>query len=308
MILYRYNVEGGIIMAGKWDSNLKRLVEANPQEFIGWLVEGAVFQRELPIELNRDIRIDLLYQVIRNGATEIVHIEFQRYEDEDMAWRVLEYNVFATCKYKCPVHSFVIYLRKEGKIAESPLVVKPADGSEIWRFNFTNVKLWEIPTDRFRQMQGVGVLPLLALTREGGRREVVDEAIAGIEQTEMSREKKEILLTIVFNLAALGFSKQEDLEWLKGRFRMYQDIIKDTEIYQIILQEGREEGIEAFHQVILSTVQNRFPELVEMATECVNAVTDLKVLQKLTLDMISANSTDQARALLRVLKKNDQGH
>lgn len=25
-------------MAGKWDSNLKRLVEANPQEFVGWLV------------------------------------------------------------------------------------------------------------------------------------------------------------------------------------------------------------------------------------------------------------------------------
>ena len=94
---------------------------------------------------------------------------------------------------------------------------------------------------------------------------------------------------------------------------MYRDIIHDTEIHQIILQEGIEEGIEkgreeAFHQVILATVQSRFPELAGLAAERVHIVTDLSALQKLTLDVVSATSTDQVRALLEALKKNDQGH
>ena len=299
-------------MAGKWDSNLKRLVEANPQEFVDSLVEGSVVTRELSVEVNREIYIDILYEIMRNEKVEIIHIEFQRYEDEQMAWRVLEYNVFTTRKYKCPVHSFVIYLKKEGKIAESPVIIPELGGPEIWRFYFSNVKLWEIPTERFRQMQSVGILPLLALTREGGHREVVDEAIAGIEHAPIDREKKDNLLTIAFNLFTLGFDDPKDKDWLRKRFAMYRDIIHDTEIYQIILQEGREEGRkesrEALHQVILLTVQSRFPELTAFATERVNAVTDLSVLQKLTLDIVSASSTDQARSLLEALVKNNKGH
>lgn len=322
-------------MVGKWDSNLKRLVQENPQEFVSWLVEGAVVIRDLSVELNREIHVDILYEAELDGEKIVVHIEFQRYEDEDMSWRVLEYNVFATCKYKCPVHSFVLYLKKEGKIAESPLVVKLSYGPEIWRFNFTNVKLWEVPTERLRQMKSVGVLPLLALTREGGQRSVLNEAIAGIEQASASREKQENLLTITFNLATLGFSTPEDLTWLKKRFFMFKDIIKDTEIYQIIAQEGREEGlrkgleegrqegrqegreegielqqrqeIEYLQQTVLSAMQQCFPELLEQATESVNAVSDLGVLRKLASEMIIARTTEQAHDLLEALKKN-KGH
>lgn len=92
---------------------------------------------------------------------------------------------------------------------------------------------------------------------------------------------------------------------------MFQDIIKDTEIYQIIMQEGVEkglaQGVEAFHQVILEEVQDRFPELIEQATKRVSAVTDLSVLKKIVRSMSFASSTDQVRALLDALKKN-QGH
>jgi hypothetical protein len=58
---------------------MKRLVTANPQAFVGWLLKGAIVVRDLSIELNRDIFIDLLYEVIFNGEKMLVHIEFQRY-------------------------------------------------------------------------------------------------------------------------------------------------------------------------------------------------------------------------------------
>jgi predicted transposase YdaD len=189
------------------------------------------------------------------------------------------------------------------------------------------VKLWEIPTDAFRERGNIGVLPLLALTREGGSREVVNEAIDRIEQAELSREEKENLLTFTLYLATLGFKKQGDKDWLKERFMMLKDIIRDTEIYQIILQEGREEGRtkgleegrekgraegrtegleqgrDALYRVVLGVVQKRFPELLEFAAGCVRTVTDLGSLQKLALDVVSADSLEQTRALFEAVKK-----
>jgi hypothetical protein len=40
-------------MAGIWDSNLKQLVGANPQDFVDWLLKGAKITRELSAHLTR---------------------------------------------------------------------------------------------------------------------------------------------------------------------------------------------------------------------------------------------------------------
>lgn len=96
---------------------------------------------------------------------------------------------------------------------------------------------------------------------------------------------------------------------------MYRDIIHDTEIYQIIMQEGHEKGlqegaeqqqkqdVESLHRVILAGVQERFPELMEQARKHIQAVSDLSVLYQLVGGMISARSADQVLALLEDLKK-----
>lgn len=313
-------------MAGKWDSNLKRLVEANPQAFINWLVKGAVVIRELSVELNRDIYIDILYELLLDAEIVLVHIEFQRYDDQEMARRVLEYNVFATCKYNRPVLSFVIYLKKEGKVVQAPLVKKLRSGREIWRFNFINIPLWEIPTEELRNIQSTGILPLLALTREGAQPEVVDEALRTIEQSPIDRNARDNLLTITLTLARLVLSGPEHIDWLKKRFYMYQDLIRDTEIYQLIVQEGLQEGMQkgmqqgiqqgmqqgmqqglqqqmqqdmsATREVMLRSVQARFPELADLAEARSNTVTEFPLLLKLFADVLQAQSVEEARSVL----------
>ena len=86
-------------MAGIYDSNLKQLVGAYAQDFVTWLLKGATVIRELPTHLNRAIDVDSLYEVMLDGQKFIFHLEFQRSRDVDMAKRVLEYNVFASCKF-----------------------------------------------------------------------------------------------------------------------------------------------------------------------------------------------------------------
>ena len=298
-------------MAGIWDSNLKRLIGDNPEAFVKWLLPEATYVRELSQHLNRSIDTDILYEVILDGEKIVFHLEFQRNNNANMANRVLEYNVFASCKFDCTVVSFVIYLKKESKIVEPPLIRKLPKGQQILRLDFTNIKLWEIPTDELRHIGLVGLQPLLSLTKGGGRPEIVDEAIATIEQLEVNDTQKANLLSITLTLAALSFDKEEDRGWLRRRFQMYQDILRDSEIYQLIMREGQEKGREEEHQRrlqdqrqnILSFVQVRFPELVPLATQQLSSITDIELLQHLLLKVSLSKTIDEARQYLATSKK-----
>jgi len=47
-----------------WDSTLKRLIQINPTTFVKWLVQGAVFIKERPHELeNQKREVDALLEI-----------------------------------------------------------------------------------------------------------------------------------------------------------------------------------------------------------------------------------------------------
>ncbi|HVB73484.1 MAG TPA: hypothetical protein VNE38_08000 [Ktedonobacteraceae bacterium] len=293
---------GGFNVAGIWDSNLKRLIGDNPQSFVLWLLPGATYIRELSQHLNRGIDIDILYEVNFEGARILFHLEFQRSNNTNMANRVLEYNVFASCKFDCTVLSFVIYLKKERKIVEPPLIRDLPNGRQVMRLDFTNIKLWEIPTDDLRRTGLRGLLPLLSLTKDGGKPEIVDEAISIIEKLEEDEVKKANLLSITLTLAALAFEDEKDREKLRRRFQMYQDILRDSEIYQLIMQEGieKERLVQLEHQrrTILRIVQTKFPKLARLAIDQTNALTDPEKLEDLIVFMGLSQTEEEAHQYL----------
>lgn len=107
---------------------------------------------------------------------------------------------------------------------------------------------------------------------------------------------------------------------------MYQDLIRDTEIYQLIVQEGLQEGLQkgmrqgiqqglqqgmqqglqqqmqqdmsATREAMLRSVQARFPELAALAEARSNAMTDFPSLLKLFADVLQAQSMEEARSVL----------
>ena len=238
-----------------------------------------------------------------------------------MAERVWEYNVFATRKYSCTVISFVIYLKKDGKIAESPYIRDLPDGQEIHRFNFSNIKLWETPTEELMGLGLTGLLPLLPLTKEGGKREIIEEVVTNLLQVEDKGLQKN-LLTITFTLSSLALDVQDDKTWLLRRFRMFQDIIRDTEIYQYIMHEGLEQGIEQgleqgieqgrkqerqkelqrLRQMLIAFVQARSTELVSLAQRKAEEITSIEVLNELALQVGLAQSAEEVRRYLEEAK------
>ena len=296
-------------MAGLWDGVMKRLVRGYAKHFTRWLTGEAVYVRALDIELkNQHLFADALLEVLLRGQPALLHIEFQAYDDPDMEMRLLEYNVLASRQYShLPVYSYVIYLRKAGEIAESPLVRTFPDGQVVHRFFYQVIKLWEIPAEALLQTGWIGILPLVTLTDGGKQPEVVREMIdrlASVEEYD--------LLAISEVVGGLAFRKGPELEWFKRRFSMFQDILRESPIYQEIVEQGREEErqrrIQEHRIFLIRLIQLHFPELEALAKQKVDGIEDPDVLSAINFKLLAAQRVEEARLVLLSVDRGGTKH
>ena len=290
-------------MAGKWDTSTKRLVSTNPADFIRWLLPeaeftGVVEAKSLSLN-NREIEADNLYQFTLNGIPCIIHIEFQSYHDVLMAKRMWEYNSITTSVYDRPTDSFVIYL-KRCKVTEPYYDWIFPIGNTVHQFKFHVIKLWEIPLEVLKEAGLTVLLPLMVLARGGKRRNVVEDAITTIQTVEGEDARDLLSLTYVF--ASLAFAKEADRHWLKRRFRMFEDALKNSWAYQEIMQEGEQKRalaeLQRQRRVLDNLVQMRFPRIIELAKERGNATDTSEVLDDLILSIFAAKTEKEARRIL----------
>lgn len=208
----------------------------------------------------------------------LLHIEFQAYHDAIMAERLLRYNVLARLKYKLPILSCAIYLLKNDNAPLSPLIWDVPSGHEILKFDFVNVKLSDLTVENILNVGQSALIPLLPLTKEGANKQTVERMFDEIQVFEgIDETRKADLELIGYTLSSLIFRriKSKDQDWLARSFQKMHDILRDTPIYQMILQEGREEGIETGRKEVLefermgllNLVEARFPALKKLAKE-----------------------------------------
>ena len=288
----------------------------------------------LPQELkNKTREADVIFQVLLNEAEMLLHLEFQSSDDSNMALRLLEYNVLAISEYKRPVLSCVLYLRKGQTIAESPLEWRLPNGQAVLTFTFLVVKLWEVAAEEITQTGLVGLLPLLPLTRDGARHEVIEVMIEHIMAAKQFN-----LLTWGEIFAGLVLKDVHDQEWLKRRFAMHKDILEESWVYQEIVREGLEKGMQkgieqgmqkgieqgmqkgieqgmqkgieqgveqerrrqrqALVSIVQGVIQGRFPELSDLAKEQADKAIEPAQLQELLLKIGLAKETEEARQAL----------
>ena len=287
---------------GRWDRTMKQLFGIKPQDFVSWLVPEAELIHELPEELHsRDIETDKLCRIRLNNQELLLHIEFQRRSELKMAWRVWEYNVLATLAYELPTLSFVIYLKRDSKIAESPVVWALVTSQEIHRFHFQNIKLWETDPNVLRHGGLVGLFPLLPLTQAGLRPEVVEEAIISVQAG--SGEAAPDLLSLIYLLAELVCENNDDLLWLDRRFAMLYDVLQESKAYQRIKQEGE---LQALHQMLLTIVETYFPTIVGLVTEQTSGIQNPMVLQNLIVKIVRAQTLEEARQYMLALDEEQE--
>lgn len=99
--------------------------------------------------------------------------------------------------------------------------------------------------------------------------------------------------------------QDSDLQWLKERFRHTDDILRESPVYEWILEEGREEektqGLVQMRQTIVGFVQEYFPEHIQLAEEVVATMDNLSQLGRLSIKLGGAQSAEQAHKILSEL-------
>ena len=294
-------------MPGPFDNAAKRLLREKPQHFVSWLVAGGVFRRILSNELkSRNIFADGLFSIVVNEQPALLHIEFQTRNHETVPKRLLEYNVLASSENDwLPVYTCVIYLRKDGRVPESPLIRMLPSGEEGHRFYYRVVEVGKIPAKQLLQKGLSGLLPLLPLTESGAEPEVMQEMVTTLE------EAGEIeLLALAYAFGGLVSGNEAYDEWFKRSFAMLEDILEESWTYQEMIKKGLEKGLEKGreeerqqriqeqHETLLSFVQMRFPELVPVARQQVSPINDPGALHDLLIELFAVQTVEEARQAL----------
>ena len=137
------------------------------------------------------------------------------------------------------LHQMVIYLVEDSPIVDGYYEVMVPPEFTVHRFQFKNIKLWEIPGEVLKQEELSGLLPLLPLTKGGKSQEVVEEAIEYVQQAG-----KTDLLPLLYAFSALTFKKKKEQQWLKERFESMGDILESSWAYREMVQKGVVKGLE----------------------------------------------------------------
>lgn len=295
-------------MPGPWDSAGKRLLREMPQHVVTWLLRGATFVRTLPTELkSRNIFADGVYEIRVNDQPALMHIEFQSRQHKIMPERLLEYNVLGSSENDwLPVYTFVIYLRKDGDVPQSPLIRRLRNGEEYQRFYYTVIELANIPARQLLQMGMHGLYPLILLTQGGTEPEVVREMVISLTE---ARELELLALAYTFGGLAPGSEAYES--WFRRSFAMLDDILEDSWTYQEIVRKGMEKGMEkgreeerqhvirGQRETLLGFVRRHYPELGSFAELHVENIKDTDALQHLLNQLLfTVQTAEEAKQAL----------
>ncbi len=85
-----------------------------------------------------------------------------------------------------------------------------------------------------------------------------------------------------------------------------QDMLRKTPIYQEILREGREEGLEALRQAVLDVIAQRFPKLAHLAKKQVVIVANPELLRQVLVKVSVAHTAEEAKQQLLALNEVDE--
>ncbi|MBA2396394.1 MAG: hypothetical protein H0V70_27020 [Ktedonobacteraceae bacterium] len=318
-------------MANVWDTLMKMLVRAHPQDFVSLVFSGARYIGDVTNELKvRSVEADFLCNAKLGKNNIVVHVEFQRRHDYTMQRRMWEYNSATDYLTGLPVHSFVIYLWEDEYIVE-PIYRRVSGGEEIHTFSYKNIFLWEVRPEVLLQAGLEGMLPLLPLTMGAAdaRDEIVERMISRLREAH-----KEDVLALGYAFAGLVYETEADQQWLKRRFQVFHDILEESWSYREMVQKGIDTGLEqgiirgiekgieqgiekgiekgieqgreqgelqavsALRPVLIHFVETRYPELTSLAQRQAEQIKKPELLSVVLDKLFIAQTQEKAQQIL----------
>ena len=213
-----------------FDNLCKLLSEKYPDRFASWVLgkpqqSVEVLKTELSIE---PIRADSVTFLQLQGR--LLHLEFQTKLESNppLPLRTIDYWVRLYRLYRLPLTQIIVLLLppSEDTVIETAFIV------ENTRHEYQVLRLWEQEPELF--LNDPALLPLATLAATTDSEALLRETAQRVSQLEV--ERKQEVSTYTQILAGLKFEKA----LIQKIFR--EGMMRESVIYQDILEEGREEG------------------------------------------------------------------
>ncbi|MEH1848363.1 MAG: Rpn family recombination-promoting nuclease/putative transposase [Nostoc sp.] len=259
-----------------FDNICKFLAENFSSDFATWLLGEPITLTELsPKELSLEpIRADAL--ILLQSEQNILHLEFQTQVDAEIPFRMIDYRLRVYRRFpRKAMHQVVIYLKQ----TNSDLVQQNTFTITGTRHEFSVIRLWEQPTEVF--LKTPGLLPLAVLSSTVDPEVILNEVAREISDITKSRTQSNIAASTAI-LAGLVLDKEVIRRVLRS------DIMRESVIYQDILQEGKAEGKA---EALLEVARNLFN--TGMPLEQIGRVTGLSIEQLQYLQVSEFGESNQ---------------
>ncbi len=283
-------------MAMTFDATVKELAQASPAAFLGLV--GAPPSGPVSL-LNVDLSAvttaaDLVFGV-GDPLEEILHVDSQAGPDADLHSNVLVYNALLYRRYRVPVHSIVLLLRPQAQHPNLDGGVRYAARGRPGHmdFGYEIVRLWERPAEDLLA-GSLGLLPLAPLCRlpenvplEEGLGSVIRRVVERLQQ-EATAEQVKRLFTATYLLTGLRVSRDRANAIFQG-----VAIMRESDTYQAILDEGRLEGTKA---ALLRLGEKRFGPPGQAVKAALDAIEDIGHVHRLLDRLQDATDWEQLLA------------
>ncbi len=234
-----------------FDNVCKILAEKYPSDFASWLLpiqpqKIEVLKAELSIEPIRADSVTLL-----KTENRILHLEFQTTEQSEtpIPLRMLDYFVRLVRKYNLPITQVVIFLQP----TRSQIAFTDAYVNEMTTHRYRVIRMWEEDSALF--LDNPALLPLASLAKTNSSQGLLSQVAQNIAKIS-DRVTRQNTAGYTEILAGLRFNKDLIRQLLS------EDVMKESVIYQDILQKGEHRGEqkEAL-SLCLSLLDERFGEI-----------------------------------------------
>ncbi|MEM8641115.1 MAG: Rpn family recombination-promoting nuclease/putative transposase [Cyanobacteria bacterium P01_G01_bin.54] len=181
---------------------------------------------------------------VRETHRHTLNVEFQTRTDKTMSFRMLDY--FTRLYRKFPerrIHQVVVYLLE----TDSPLVSENQFTASKTEHRYEVIRLWEQPKNLFIHSLGLLPLAVIANAQPDEPEQVLRDVAQRIEAVPDAQTKSNLTAS-----AALLAGLKLDKDIIRQIFR--SDVMRESVIYQDILQEGRQEGRQLERRYILRTL------------------------------------------------------
>ena len=285
----RYDVAAKVVIQYGKESMLRRFVGIDPEEVD--LLE------ELPQESVSLRRSDFpLWVKLKGGEERIILVEFQTRWERDVPLRLIEYTARYKLRYRIPVDSVVVLLRRREGLEEEYR-------DETIRFRYRLVRVWQMRGKDVLGEKEIWLYPFVPVMRSEERDIIAAEE--EIYNSQLEREVKADLLT-----ALAIFSGFRGQEMVRELIRRRRDIMIESPAYEIIKEEGIREGLQqgiqqglqqGIRQMLLETLEVKFETVPLRLMRQINEIQDTEALKMLHRQALKSSSIEEFQEKMRLI-------